>query len=74
MAYYRGATGAIICYDTTEAQTLKNAERWIKDFRERSNPNTPVVLVACKADLLETEDENLDFAPVLEEENGENIL
>ena len=53
MAYYRGAMGAVICYDLTEAQTLKNAERWIKDFRERSNKDCPVLLAACKADLLE---------------------
>ena len=57
MAYYRGAQGALICYDCTHEETLASARDWIKDFRERSNPNTPVILVACKQDLLESSQE-----------------
>ena len=78
MAYYRGAMGAIICYDSSEPQTLKNAERWIKDFKEKSNPNTPIVLAACKFDLIEAEEDdhekNMGFTQAVEEESGENIL
>ena len=52
MAYYRGAFGALICYDCMVPETLNSAETWIKDFKERSAPDTPVILVACKSDTL----------------------
>ena len=35
-AYFRGAFGAIICYDATCEQSLENAINWVKEFKERS--------------------------------------
>ena len=32
---------------------MNSASRWIDDFRERARPNSPIILVACKQDLLE---------------------
>ena len=53
MAYYRGANGAIICYDCTNRQTLTNAAQWISDFRDKCAVGAPILLIACKFDLQE---------------------
>ena len=82
MAYYRGAAGAIICYDCTVPETLTSAETWIKDFKERSAADTPVILVACKSDLLTADQKHhiagdaeeqiqVPSSPVIEESKGE---
>ena len=51
-AYFRGSNGAIVCYDCTEPATLLSAKGWIELFRSKAAPDIPVMLVACKADLL----------------------
>eukprot|EP00806_Schmidingerella_arcuata_P001688 Macronucleus_2522.p1 GENE.Macronucleus_2522~~Macronucleus_2522.p1 ORF type:complete len:241 (+),score=4.94 Macronucleus_2522:1-723(+) len=52
-AYFRGANGAIVCFDCTEPQTLRSAKVWIEQFKAKASPEVPVILVACKADLLD---------------------
>ena len=42
--------GAVVCYDCTDKESLRNAERWLKDFEEKARPDAPKVLVACKKD------------------------
>ena len=56
-AYYRGAMGAIVCYDSLDQKTLKSAETWIEEFRAKARPNAPVVLVANKIDLIQSRNE-----------------
>ena len=31
-SYYRGAMGAVICYDPLDEKTFLNAENWIQEF------------------------------------------
>ena len=49
-AYYRGAMGAVVCYDCTDSESLRNAETWMKDFEEKARADAPKILVACKKD------------------------
>ena len=49
-AYYRGAMGAVVCYDCTDLESFRNAETWMKDFEEKAKADAPKVLVACKKD------------------------
>ena len=42
--------GAVVCYDCTDPESLRNAETWLKDFKEKAKPDAPKVLVACKKD------------------------
>jgi small GTP-binding protein len=51
-SYYRGATGAIIVCDLTRQETLEAIMRYANDFWS-VNPNTPLVVVGNKADLVE---------------------
>lgn len=50
-SYYRSALGAIICYDCTNEESLRNAKQWIEDFREKAREGAPILLVATKDDL-----------------------
>ena len=43
----------LICYDSTNGKSLTNAVQWLEDFRKHSSEGVPVVLVACKLDLLQ---------------------
>lgn len=52
-SYFRGAMGAIICYDCTDERSFTSAEEWIKDFKKMANEVAPVILVANKIDLRE---------------------
>ena len=49
--YYAGAMGAIICYDGTNSESLKNAKSWLTQYRSASADPKPVILTANKADL-----------------------
>lgn len=50
-AYYRGAVGALLVYDTTKASTFENARRWLKELRDHADANTAVMLIGNKTDL-----------------------
>ena len=34
--YFAGAMGAVICYDSTNAKSFKNAESWLTQYRGES--------------------------------------
>ena len=42
--------GAVVCYDCTDPESLRNAETWLKNFKEKAKPDAPKVLVSCKRD------------------------
>lgn len=62
--YYRGALGALCCYDITKRASFENIPKWITNV-ENYCGNIPMVLVATKKDLE-------DFR-VVKEEEGRNF-
>ncbi|MFS7976784.1 putative small GTPase, P-loop containing nucleoside triphosphate hydrolase [Helianthus anomalus] len=50
-AYYRGAVGALVVYDTSRHVTFENVERWLKELHDHTDPNIVIMLVGNKADL-----------------------
>ncbi|GAU27098.1 hypothetical protein TSUD_104070 [Trifolium subterraneum] len=50
-AYYRGAVGALLVYDTTRHVTFENVERWLKELRDHTDASAVIMLVGNKADL-----------------------
>ncbi|KAJ8532185.1 hypothetical protein K7X08_012108 [Anisodus acutangulus] len=50
-AYYRGAFGALLVYDVTRHVTYENVTRWLKELRDRTDPNIVVMLLGNKSDL-----------------------
>jgi small GTP-binding protein len=50
-AYYRGAIGALLVYDTTNRQSFENCERWLRELRSHADPSVVTMLVGNKCDL-----------------------
>lgn len=50
-AYYRGAVGALLVYDSTRHVTFENVERWLKELRDHTDSNIVIMLVGNKSDL-----------------------
>ncbi|MEQ9714653.1 MAG: GTP-binding protein [Candidatus Asgardarchaeia archaeon] len=49
-SYFRGASGAIICYDVTNKKSFENIPKWISEVDQHCE-EIPMVLVATKKDL-----------------------
>jgi len=60
-AYYRGALGAFIAYDTTKYITFKNVKSWLDGLKIHADKDIAVILVGNKTDL-----ENLREVPTKE--------
>lgn len=52
--YYRGALGAIIVFDITDAKSFENARGWFSQLKMLGEPGVIVGLAGSKADLAET--------------------
>ena len=50
--YYRGAEGALVCFDFTSATSFANVHYWLNELRLNAPPQLQVVLVGTKFDLL----------------------
>ena len=50
-AYYRGAHGALLVYDVTRMESLKNIPTWIGHLVDTLDASIPIVLVGNKCDL-----------------------
>ncbi|MGQ4834009.1 MAG: GTP-binding protein [Candidatus Asgardarchaeia archaeon] len=49
-SYFRGASGAIICYDVTNRKSFENIPKWISEVDQHCE-EIPMVLVGTKKDL-----------------------
>lgn len=49
--FFRAADAAIVCYDVTDAASLRHASAWAEEVRRHSDPATPMLLLGCKSDL-----------------------
>lgn len=69
--YYRGASGAIVVYDQTNAVTFERAQAWVKQVMQTStNPNIVIVLAANKTDLSEKRQVPIEKAEAFAESEG----
>ena len=49
-AYYRGADGIIMMYDTCDKDSFDNIDEWLKEVNKYANENTCKILVGNKSD------------------------
>lgn len=53
-AYYRGSSGAVIVYDVTNTKSFENIRTiWMKNLRNVSEENLPLMILGNKKDLKE---------------------
>lgn len=50
-SYYRGAVGALLCYDITERASFNNIPIWLKEVEDNAEKDCLVMLVGNKMDL-----------------------
>lgn len=65
-AYYRGAVGSLIVYDTTSRTSFDNLSKWETEIKNHSGSEFISLLVGNKSDLVDlravSTDEGLDYA------------
>jgi small GTP-binding protein len=49
-SYYKGSKGVLIVYDITNYSSFESVDRWINEFRMKSDENSAIVLVGNKND------------------------
>lgn len=49
--YYKQASGALVCFDVCDRKSFDSLPEFIKTFREHSDPDSVVIVVANKVDL-----------------------
>ena len=59
--YYREAHGALIVYDITDKQSIKEAHMWIQELKLKGPNNIKIVVVGNKLDLIENYPQTNDF-------------
>ena len=51
-AYYKGAKGVLIVYDITRKSSFDNVDKWLNDFKMKSDEDAAIVIVGNKSDLI----------------------
>jgi len=51
-AYYRGAMGILLIYDTTDEQSFQNIRNWIRNIEQHAADNVDKILVGNKCDMV----------------------
>ena len=51
--FYRRANGIVLVYDITNPDSFNHVDNWMKQIRQKADPNIEVVLVGNKQDLVE---------------------
>lgn len=49
-SYYRGAAGALLCYDITRRDSFEHVSQWLSEARENADPELVITLVGNKCD------------------------
>lgn len=52
-SYYRGASGALLVFDSTSRESFNSLTNWLNDARTLASPNIVILLVGNKKDLEE---------------------
>ncbi|KAF8183583.1 GTPase [Mycena galopus ATCC 62051] len=73
-AYYRGAAGALLVYDTAKHATYVNVTRWLKELRDHADSNIVIMLVGNKSDLKHLRAVPTDEAKAFSTENGLSFI
>ncbi|CAD6442133.1 0c700766-2232-4245-a183-ff2e826601a5 [Sclerotinia trifoliorum] len=59
-SYYRGAAGAVLCYDITNHNSFTGLPTFLNDARALASPNLTLLLVGNKTDLSESNGDLID--------------
>ena len=72
--FYDGASGALLVFDLSRAQTYKEVRKWLKEFRQFAGAKVPFVLIGNKSDLIADVGEVVDRVEAREFAEKENSI
>ena len=75
--FVKGAVGGLLCYDLSRISTKFKLDKWMEIWKENSEPNTPLILIGTKMDLINKGAQNLavqEIKSVAEEYNIEKTF
>jgi Ras-related protein Rab-1A len=52
-SYYRGVSGVMLVYDTTDMESFENIKYWINEVGKNATPNVIKMLVGTKSDMID---------------------
>ena len=52
-AYYKGAKGALVVYDTTQKPSFENIDKWMTEIKDKASPDMKLMIVGNKTDLVD---------------------
>ena len=61
-AYYKGAKGVLIVYDITRKNSFENVDKWLNDFKMKSDDDAVIVIVGNKSDLINEREVSIEEA------------
>ena len=73
-AYYKGAKGALIVYDTTNAKTFENVEKWLSEIKEKTSKDIKLIILGNKIDLKDNKDVSTEQALTKAKELGVPLM
>lgn len=51
--YYKGAKGVLIIFDLTKIESFNNVNRWVDEFKMKSDSNSIMIMVGNKNDIID---------------------
>ncbi|KAF8820208.1 Rab1 protein [Cardiosporidium cionae] len=69
-AYYKGADGIVIVYDTTDKESFNRVDDWISEVNRYASETTTKILVGNKSDLIDQKEVSTQEAQKKAEELG----
>ena len=72
--FYDGASGALLVFDLSRAQTYKEIRKWLKEFRQFAGEKVPFLLIGNKSDLIADVGEVIDRAEPKKFAENENSI
>ena len=73
-AYYKGAKGALLVYDTTSGQSFENISKWLSEIKEKTNKETKQILIGNKIDLKDSKVVSTELALAKAKEWGMPLM
>ncbi len=69
-SYYRNSSGILLVYDITNSDSYYNCSKWLNELRSNTDPNTPVILIGNKNDMIHQRNVSIEDAAKFAKENG----
>ena len=68
--YYKGAAGIILVYDVTDQQSFENMGYWLHKIKENADPDSQIIMLGNKVDLLNDIEVDQEVARQLAQDNN----